>query len=68
MNEVTLHWHRASDTLPDADMTVLMWVVDDDGADWFSGWWSGEAWHDAAHGGIVMGAVTHWAEPEGPQA
>ena len=64
----TLDWHRAADTLPDADTTVLMWVVDPEGADWAAGWWDGEAWRDAASGGVVAGEVTAWAEPEGPQA
>lgn len=63
-----LTWHLCADTLPDADITVLMWLIDpDDSADnWFSGWWDGATWHDASHGGEVYGTVTHWAEPSGP--
>lgn len=65
-----LAWHPVSDThLPDADLTVLMWVVDADlTADWYAGWWDGEAWRDAASGGQVAGWVSHWADPAGPAA
>lgn len=63
-----LTWLLCADTLPDAHITVLMWLIDtDDRADdWFSGWWDGATWHDASHGGEVYGTVTHWAEPSGP--
>ena len=66
MNQ-TLSWTATASTMPDSDLTVLMWVRCADGAeDWASGWWDGEAWRDAASGGVVAGEVTHWAEPEGP--
>ena len=63
-----LEWHSA-EQLPDADMTVLMWVVSGGTEqDWFAGWWDGDCWRDCASGGEVAGVVTHWAEPEGPAA
>lgn len=70
MNEL-LQWNAAATSLPDADITVLMWVqYPDDGIsrehDWASGWWDGEVWRDAGSAMIVIGKVTHWAEPNGP--
>ena len=63
-----LRWTEAAQ-LPDADMTVLMWIAYSDGtSDWAAGWWDGECWRDAATGGKVFGSVTHWAEPAGPRA
>lgn len=63
-----LTWHAAAQ-LPDADLDVLLWVLERDGAsDWTRGWWDGEAWRDAGHGGVIAGTVTHWAEPAGPGA
>jgi len=59
-----LEWHAASDRLPDADITVLMWLQP--AGEWFSGWHDFDGWHDASSGALVRG-VTHWAEPEGPQ-
>ena len=61
-----LEWHATDAGLPDADITVLMWVHYNADADWSSGWWDGQEWRDAASGGVVAGVVTHWAEPEGP--
>ena len=58
-----LVWHSAK-RKPDAEITVLCWRQRI--GDWNSGWWSGEHWYDAAHGGQLRG-VTHWAEPEGPK-
>jgi len=63
-----LSWLPATD-LPDAEIAVLMWVREPDGAtDWWRGWWDGECWRAADHGGEVAGVVTHWAEPAGPLA
>ena len=63
-----LEWTPAKPTsMPDADISVLMWVVDGNESDWSGGWWDGEAWRDNASGGVVAGQVTHWAQPEGPQ-
>ena len=65
----TLRWHRVAEgVLPDADTTVLMWVLYGDGQDWAVGWWDGEVWRDAASGGDVAGCVAYWCEPQGPQA
>lgn len=58
----TLTWQPASSP-PDADITVLCWMAGS--GEWFSGWWDGQQWSDAATGGPLEG-VTHWAEPEGP--
>jgi hypothetical protein len=60
-----LVWTPTALALPDADITVLCWL--EPGAEWFSGWWDGAQWLDAASGG-VMEHVTHWAEPAGPIA
>jgi hypothetical protein len=62
-------FHAAAAKLPDADLTVLLWVRYADGtSDWAAGWWDGDCWRDAASGGPVSGTVTHWAEPAGPLA
>lgn len=62
-----LAWHLCTDTMPDAELTVLMWHTDDIGPDWSTGWWDGADWRYAETGGEVCGTVTHWAEPCGPQ-
>jgi hypothetical protein len=61
-----LEWHSVANGLPNADMTVLMWVEDGRERDWASGWWDGEAWRACNSGGVVAGTVTHWADPAGP--
>lgn len=62
-----LHWHPTAALMPDSDMTVLMWLVHDDGtSDWWPGWWDGKAWRDAGSGGEIDDSVTHWAKPGGP--
>ena len=39
----TLTWTATASTMPDSDLTVLMWVRCADGAeDWASGWWSAQ--------------------------
>lgn len=66
MNE-TLHWHRTADCLPDADISVLMWVEEPDGAqDWLSGWLDGATWRDSTAMPVV-GRVLYWAEVGGPR-
>lgn len=56
--------------MPDADITVLIWVDDSDlnsaFSGWYAGWWDGIGWVDCASGGYVAGVVTHWADPIGP--
>jgi hypothetical protein len=64
MTTEPLHWHPASE-LPDADITVLCWL--EPGGEWFSGWWDGTHWLDAASGGRLENVVA-WAEPKGPTA
>jgi hypothetical protein len=60
LNE-TLTWHVASEVLPDADTTVLLWVREPDGAeDWVIGWLDGNTWRDST-AMPVAGEVTHWA-------
>jgi hypothetical protein len=61
-----LEWHRAEHELPDADITVLLWIGTGTEADWAAGWWDGEAWRLAESGGVCAGVVYAWAEPEGP--
>lgn len=64
-----LHWDPVAALMPDSDLTVLLWVVYDDGtADWCPGWWDGEAWRDATSGGQINASVTHWSNPGGPAA
>ena len=65
-----LQWHSAAGgNVPDADMTVLLWLRLEDGtADWAGGWWDGEAWRLCESGGVCSATVTHWAEPAGPVA
>ena len=57
-------WHPVDLSLPDAEITVLCWL--EPGNEWFSGWFDGREWIDAASGGR-MEVVTHWAEPNGPR-
>ena len=61
-----LAWRPTALALPDADITVLCWT--EPAAEWHAGWYDGEQWLDAATGGPMAGTVTHWAEPEGPNA
>jgi hypothetical protein len=65
MGTEQLQWHDASQRKPDSDITVLCWL--EPGGEWFSGWWGEDEWFDAATG-APMDGVTHWAEPEGPDA
>ena len=65
-----LTWHPAAQP-PDADMTVLLWVVSDlcDWSDSMPGYWTGEAWRLQDDSEIVSDVtVTHWSEPHGPDA
>ena len=62
-----LTWHAVADALPDADLTVLMWVEEPDGSeDWLSGWLDGATWRDSTAMPVV-GRVMWWAEPRGPR-
>ena len=64
MNE-TLSWHSVTDALPDADLTVLLWVETGGESDWVSGWLDGDTWRDST-AMPVAGQVTHWSEVAGP--
>ncbi len=67
MTEV-LRWHDASAQLPDSDITVRMWVEQDDGErEWLSGWLDGNVWRDCSSALPVVGSVRYWAEPSGPE-
>lgn len=62
-----LTWLAPEDDMPDADITVLLWVRDSlGGQDWCAGWWDGADWRDCASGGVVDGQVLRWAEVTGP--
>lgn len=62
-----LTWRHPDDDMPDADISVLLWVRDGlSGQDWCSGWWDGEDWRDCASGGAVDGDVLRWAQVSGP--
>ena len=64
----TLTWHQVADAMPDSDITVLLWVLYEDGdTEWASGWWDGEVWRDST-GAPVFGEVMAWSEPNGPAA
>ena len=65
-----LRWHVVADgDLPDADASVLLWIVFPAGdTDWTTGWLDFDGWHLCESGGICPWKVTHWAEPQGPQA
>ena len=62
-----LQWHSVDTGMPDAELTVLMWMPDfEDGGEWEGGWWDGEHWRLCESGGVCPWRVTHWAAPEGP--
>lgn len=68
----TLAWQRIDpadpSTLPDSDITVLMWVEDEDGeGDWYAGWYDQAegCWMDST-AMPVLDTVTHWAHPCAP--
>ncbi len=66
-----IEWHPASGSKPDADATVLVWIMAPAASTppgWAAGFWDGEDWRLAESGGLVDGTVTHWAMPEGPAA
>lgn len=62
-----LEWHCvAGGSMPDAEVTVLLWLRYADGStDWCSGFFDGEAWCDCTAMPVSC-EVTHWAQPEGP--
>lgn len=55
-------------SMPDAEITVLLWVRDRmGGEDWCAGWWDGQDWRDCSSGGVVDGQVLRWADVRGPE-
>lgn len=61
-----LAWRCADEHKPDSDITVLCW---DGETPFFTGYWDDDTrlWIDCSSGAAAPG-VTHWAEPQGPQA
>ena len=64
-----LCWLDAGSSKPDAEILHLLWYRDSDGlaVDWTAGWWDGEAWRDASHGGVIDGDVLAYADVHGPR-
>lgn len=61
----TIHWHEATEQLPDADLTVLVRTEGCAEPVWL-GYHDGEAWRDTEGAEI---AVLRWADlPAGDQA
>jgi hypothetical protein len=60
--ETSVRWIEPSTEYPDADMTVLVAIEDDDGPDVWMGFTDGSVWFDACTGENFAGRVTHWAE------
>ena len=59
--ETSVRWIERGDAYPDADMTVLLAIEDDDTPVWL-GFTDGSEWFDACTGERIAGRVTHWAE------
>lgn len=60
-------WIDPRDEYPDADMTVLVAIVESDTPVWL-GFTDGSEWFDACTGEQFAGRVTHWAElPASPK-
>ncbi len=59
MHTETITWHEVAEQMPDADMTVLIRLADDESEPVWLGWWDGERWYDAL--GTVVEMV-RWAE------
>lgn len=64
MSDERITWHRAADTLPDSDMTVLIYAPESDPPVWL-GYHDGTQWYTAD---AWVTTVTHWADmPVGPE-
>lgn len=59
MTTETITWHKASDTLPDSDMTVLVHSPSASEPVWL-GYWDGRKWRDTDH--MEIGPVVAWAD------
>jgi hypothetical protein len=74
MKTETITWHELpADGLPDAETTVQMEILQDDGTtETWPGWWCGERWIDAGSGtpvAFLVGEVVAWADvPAGSRA
>lgn len=64
-----IRWRLATDAeRPDADVTVLLQLVDEPGGTVECGWWDGEQWMLCESGGAAVQAdVRAWAEVWGPK-
>jgi len=63
----TIRWHDPAVELPDADESVLLWLIDDEGGeDWDKGWLDDEQWRSAEGFPIEASAVRYWGEVEEP--
>lgn len=64
----TIHWIPTNESLPDCDLTVLIFCPDSiSGSDpvWL-GFFDGEVWRDVSAGHIEE-TITHWSNiPNGP--
>lgn len=66
MNE-TIKWIDVNDSLPDADIEVLVCSTNENFPVWI-GYHDSEAWNWVSGFRVLIGEVTHWAEmPTGPE-
>lgn len=67
MTTEQLTWHSVNERMPDTDTTVIVWITP---GEWYSAWWDDarESWMDTSTGDVIEHAVTHYAEPKGPEA
>lgn len=67
----TLTWHPVAERMPDDKRTVLLWTREAKpfGVQaWTTGWFDEKGWRLCDSGGVCLQVVTHWAEPNGPEA
>lgn len=66
MSTETITWRRLQDAMPDADLTVLLFMPTDEDCPAWPGYWDGEIWRLAD--GMPAPNVVAWADmPEGPK-
>ena len=62
-----LRWVPVTERLPDAEISVLLWLQAADGStDWGVGHWTGDGWLLDWCGAAPEDQVVAWAEPGGP--
>lgn len=62
----TGHWTLVGDALPDADLTVLMWMPGDASEPVWPGYWDGDRWMSAE--GFQVSGVHAWTDfPKPPE-